>query len=262
MMGGICLHTALIEGRLAYAMRRAAAARASEFGLQILTAPQLVARLAGGLKRPASRESIEAGIMAALAQPNNFQELGPVHDKPGMTRALVRTLGNIWRAGFSLRAPPYGDRVRIKDLAYIEDVIRERLEPGEYLLPDLERLARAQLATAKTVLGPLVIDGVHSIDRLWHELINDLRREVDVTWRAPAGAVTVWFKGEVQLSKAIEPQQRAFSCANPAHEALEAMRWARSLIASGAAKPPEIAIAATSTSAWDDEFVALSAASS
>lgn len=262
MLGGISLHTALVQGRLAYAMRRAAAARANEFGLQILTAPQLAARLAGGLKRPASRESIEAGIMAALARPENFQELGPVHDKPGMTRALVRTLGNIWRAGFDLRAPPYGDRLRIRDLAYTEDVIRETLEPGEYLLPDLERLARAQLASAKTVLGPLVIDGVHSIDRLWHGLIEDLRLKVDVTWQAPVGADIAWFKGEIQPSNLIEPQQRAFSCANPAHEALEAMRWARSLIVSSAAKPHEIAIAATSTSAWDDEFVALSAATS
>ena len=200
--------------------------------------------------------------MAALARPDNFQEFGPVHDKPGMTRALVRCLRNIWRAGFDLRAPPHGDRLRIRDLAYIEDVIRETLEPGEYLLPDLERFARAKLATAKAVLGPLLIDGVHSIDRLWHGLIDDLRLQVDVTWQAPVGADMAWFKGEVKLSKAIKPQQRAFSCANPAHEALEAMRWARSLIASGAAKPHEIAIAATSTSPWDDEFVALGAASS
>lgn len=201
MKEGISLHTALIGGRLAYVMRQDAAARANEFALQILTVPQLAARLAGGLKRPASLASIEAGIVTALARPDHPQELDAVYDKPGMTRALVRTLQNVWRAGFDLRATRYADRIRVRDLASIEDVIREKLEPSEYLLPDLERLARAQLRTARAVLGPLIIDGMHSIDRLWHGLINDLRLQVELAWQTPAGAYITWFKGRCSVRR-------------------------------------------------------------
>ncbi len=261
-MSGLSLRTAVVQGRLAYAMRRVAAARSNELGLQILTLPQLAARLAGGLKRPASRESIEAGIIAALGNPERLKELAPVHEMPGMIRALDRTLRKVWRSGFDLRRAPYRDLPRVQDLAYIEDVVRETLEPGEHLLPDLERLARAQIGTASAVVGPITIDGVHAVDPLWRPLLNELRSRTPVTWRAPAGASTDWFPGDIETAELTQPEERAFGCATPGHEALEAMRWARSLIASGTAKPHEIAIAATSTAAWDDEFVALTRSSS
>jgi hypothetical protein len=54
------------------------------------------------------------------------------------------------------------------------------------------------------------------------------------------------------------PEIRTESCASPRHEALEALRWARELIASGRARPEEIAIAAASPEEWDDHFLALS----
>jgi PD-(D/E)XK nuclease superfamily protein len=54
------------------------------------------------------------------------------------------------------------------------------------------------------------------------------------------------------------PEIHAESCASPRHEALEALRWARQLVASGQARPEEIAIAAASPEEWDDHFLALS----
>ena len=42
------------------------------------------------------------------------------------------------------------------------------------------------------------------------------------------------------------PEIRTESCASPRHEALEALRWARELIANRSARPEEIAIAAAS----------------
>jgi hypothetical protein len=262
MTGDFSLHTSLVQGRLAYTMRRAAAARRNEFGVQILDPSQLAARLAGGLKRPASRESIEAGIMEALAVPGRLEDLGPVHDKPGMTRALQRTLRNIWRSGFDLRASPHAQQPRIRDLAYIEDAVRAGLESGECLPPDLECLARERIETAAIVLGPLTIEGMHGIDPLWRRLINGLRAHIPVAWHAPPGADTGWFEGERVITAPLDPVQRSFSCANPAHEALEAIRWARSMLAAGSARPQDIGIAATSTAAWDDEFIALAASSS
>ena len=48
------------------------------------------------------------------------------------------------------------------------------------------------------------------------------------------------------------------SAATAYHEAIEAMRWARNLLASGVA-PADIAIATTSPADYDDHFVALRA---
>ena len=54
------------------------------------------------------------------------------------------------------------------------------------------------------------------------------------------------------------PERQLFSCATPQHEALEAFRWMRELLASGKARPEEIAIAAASPTDFDDDMLALS----
>jgi len=60
------LHTVIVEGPLAFAMRRYEAARAGEVGLQILNLSQLAARLAGGFAQPITPEILEPAIQAAL----------------------------------------------------------------------------------------------------------------------------------------------------------------------------------------------------
>ena len=64
-------------------------------------------------------------------------------------------------------------------------------------------------------------------------------------------------KIRVQRGKAEKPSITLYSCANPQHEVLEALRWARSLLADGTARPEEIAIAAASPAAFDDPMMAL-----
>ena len=49
------------------------------------------------------------------------------------------------------------------------------------------------------------------------------------------------------------------SCASPRAEAVEALRWIRELIASGRARPDEIAVCATATEDWDDHMLVLAA---
>jgi transcriptional regulator with XRE-family HTH domain len=56
------LRTAVIEGPLAFQMRRFAAAQANDWGLQILNLPQVAARLAGGFAIPASVDQLELAI--------------------------------------------------------------------------------------------------------------------------------------------------------------------------------------------------------
>src|SRR4029077_5280845 len=49
------------------------------------------------------------------------------------------------------------------------------------------------------------------------------------------------------------------SCASPRAEAVEALRWVRELIASGRARPDQIAVCATATKDWDDHMLVLAA---
>jgi hypothetical protein len=46
-------HTIVVEGPLAFRMRRIVAAQRAEAGMQIMTLPQLAARRVGGFTRPA-----------------------------------------------------------------------------------------------------------------------------------------------------------------------------------------------------------------
>jgi hypothetical protein len=68
------IRTTVIEGSLAFQMRRAAAARANECGLQIMTLPQLAARLAGGFTVPVSTDQLDLAIQRALDD-GDFVEL-------------------------------------------------------------------------------------------------------------------------------------------------------------------------------------------
>jgi hypothetical protein len=261
MTAGSILHSVLVQGRLAYAMRRAAAARDHELGLQIMTPSLLAARLAGGLLHLASRESIEIGIRAALSQPGLLEDIAAIGGLPGATRAVFRTLRNVWRAGFDLRAGPYAGQPRVQDLARIEDMVRLHLRPGERLLPDLCDLARAAVQIAPRVIGPLRIEGLHAMDPIWRPLINALREFIQVEWDAPALCDASWFHGTPRHAAAKDGKRGGVSCADPCHEALEGMRWARELLASGRARASDIAIATTDPVAWDDYMLALASAS-
>lgn len=226
-----------------------------------MTPPLLAARLAGGLLHPASRDSIELGIRSALNQRDLLQDLAPIADLPGATRAVARTLRNLWRAGFDLRSERYAEQSRVQDLVRIEEVIRLQLRPGERLLPDLCDMARAAAQTAPRVIGPLRIEGVHAVDPIWHPLINDLRGFIEVEWDAPAFCNDDWYDGIPNRAPVQNGNRRGASCADPNHEILEAARWTRELLASGRARAADIAIAATAPATFDDYMLALSSVS-
>lgn len=79
--------------RCAQAMRRAAAARGRELGLQIYTPPTA--------RRPSRWRPVSTSLprrhgeryCAALGHPDRLIDIGPLSDFPGVTRALRRALG-------------------------------------------------------------------------------------------------------------------------------------------------------------------------
>jgi hypothetical protein len=236
-------------------MRRLAAARASESGLQILTLPQMAAHLAGGFTYPVTAEQTEPGIQAAL-EDGGFAKLDHVRQLPGMTRAVVRALRKAWDADIDL-AEIQGERVH--DLALIEQRVKAHL-PSVAMTPrDLRNAAVARVDLAGTLLGPVLIERLSYVAPVWRPLLNALCHVVAVAWEAPGATDTAWFEGVVKPIAKPEPgvEWVRVSCAEPHHEVIEALRWVRELICSGRAKPSEIAIAAASTAAWDDHFLAL-----
>src|SRR3977135_243084 len=120
--------TVVVDGPLAFRMRRLAAARQEETGLHITTLPLLAARLAGGFCRPAQRQDLEPAIRAAL-DGGGFADLEHMRALPGTTRAIMRTLSKAWDADLSLAALA-ADNVRIADLALVEQRLHAALPAG------------------------------------------------------------------------------------------------------------------------------------
>ncbi len=252
--------TVVVQGSLAYAARRAAAARGAQSGLQIMTMAQLAGRLAGGFLHQARDEELERAVRAAL-DAGGFQEIEDIRHLPGMTRAITRTLRKAWHADLLLAGIAAAGSARVSDLALIETRVKDVL-PSSALLPaDLRDAALARAGLAPTLLGDVCIDGVHFIEPVWRPLLQRLGTVVSVVWRAPPITDTRWFQGIVTRASAVAALPNLVTCADPRHEVVEALRWARSLLASGQATAGEIAICGVATEEWDDHVLALVAES-
>ncbi len=250
--------TIVVEGPLAFHMRRIAAARRGETGVQIMTIPQMAARLAGGFTRPAQSQDLDPAIRDAL-EAGGFAELESIRHLPGMTRAVARTLAKIWLADLPLleRAD---QGARLADIAEIERRVRANLPKGVLTPRDLRDAALIRLDNAPVVLGSLQLDGVVTVAPVWRPLLQALNGVVPLAWHNPGATDINWFPGEITADqRPIAGVMKVVSCANPRAEVVEALRWMRERIASGQAKPEEIAICASSVGEWDEHFLVLAA---
>jgi RecB family exonuclease len=240
-------------------MQRFRAAEHHDQGLQILTLPLLAARLAGGFQRPAIAEDIEPTISGALAA-GGFSDIEPMRELPGMTRAVARTLGEIWSADLSLSnlAPGHS---RLADLARLEQRVEAALPQGVLTPRRLCDLALRHVSHAPAVLGPVEIAPCLNIAPVWRPLLLALREWVALSWREPATEDIAWFPGNIIPSVGRGPSAAgridAVSCADPRAEVVESLRWAHELISAGRARPEEVALCAPSTETWDEHFVTL-----
>lgn len=207
-----------------------------------MSLPQLAARLAGGFVRPAGREELEPAVAEALAE-GGFAELTPLQGLPGMVRAVVRTFERLWYAGVDLAS--VSPAPRILDLALIEGRVRMRLGSGVLTPPDLAAAASARVHLAADLLGPVTLQHIVWIAPVWRSLVAAVGTATSVT-KLPAEEA-----GDAPSAMA------AWVCADPHSEVVEALRWARELIAAGKVRPEEIAIATAAPSAWDQSMQTL-----
>lgn len=251
--------TLVVYGRLAMRESRLTAGREGHHGLQIMSFEQAAVRLAGGFVRPIDDESLRAAVQAVLPT-TPMGELESIKILPGMIDAAADTLHKAWRAGIDL-AVRAADHPRLAAIARLEAAVLEQLPPGMKRPLDIAAAATARIGHASAVLGSMEIVGLTELSPCWRPLLQALTDYIPVQWSAGPRDVPEWLNGTgvaVARGPAHEPEIRAISAATAYHEAIEAMRWARSLLASGVSAS-EIAIAAASPADYDDHFMALGA---
>lgn len=252
--------TYVAHGRLAAEEIRLEAARDQRHGIQVMTFEQLAARLAGGFARAIDAEALRDAIQQALPV-TDLGELESIKLLPGVIGAAADTLHKVWRVGMDLSTRA-SDHPRLTAMAHLEAAVLERLPSAMQRPVDLASQALLRLAHAKAIFGSIEIMGISELSPCWRQLLLELARVVSVRWNAGPRSVPEWLNGaavEIIQSERTSPSVQTISAANGYHEAIEAMRWARELIATDRAKPWEIAIAAAAPSAYDDEFMALRA---
>lgn len=246
--------TRVVSGPLALKMQRLAAARATAVGLEIVSLPQLAARLAGGFTRPANAEDLQPAIRDVLDR-GGFTDLQDLTRLPGIVRAVQQTLVSLWRADAPLKGAV---GPRLADLARIDVGVRENLPAGVLAPPDLRDAALARMGHAPRLFGPIELHGLIDVDPVWRPLINALAQQTPVTWKPMGDADRGWFRGDLRAPLATPgAAPAAVICADPHAEVVEALRWARALMASGVSAA-EIAIAALVPDAWDESMLVLS----
>jgi PD-(D/E)XK nuclease superfamily len=249
--------TIVVPSRLAWHDERFRAAEQNALGLQILTPAQLAGRLAGGFLEAASRDTCHLLVRDALAN-LKFAELEQLREMPGAVKAISATLRKVWDADLDLQALA-ALSPRINDLAHIEAYVRDHLPCGMMLQRELVSAAVANLKNACSALGSVTVRGFVFVAPCWRRLFLSLAGSTSVEWHsietlrenlnwAQDSAIRPVFKSKKT------PSQSSVVCATPKHEVIESLRWARELIVSGRAKPHEVAIVASATEDWDEDF--------
>jgi hypothetical protein len=250
----------VVQGRLATADARLSAARRGEHGVRVLSIDALVARLAGGFARPVDEETLKSTLKAVLPE-TELGELDPIKALPGMIDAAAETLRKAWSAGFDLQAAASrGDRVA--SIAHLERAVVAALPPGMLRPGDMAAAAAVRIDHAPAILGPVEFVDLSDLAPCWRPVVVALAQRVAVTWASGPRPVPEWIAAtaiRVVSSEPEAPVVEVCSAATPRHEVLEALRWARGLMASGRARPSEIAIAACRTEEYDDVVLALRA---
>lgn len=250
--------TVITSGRLAMRSIRLGMAKAGGFGTAVMTFEQAAARLAGGFSRGIDNDALTSAIHEILPI-TDLGALDAIKMLPGMTNAAAESLHKVWRAGIDLQARA-GESPRLAAVAALEQAVLSRLPAGMMRPCDLVEHAVARIEYAPAVLGPIEIVGQTEMSPCWRPLLLALTRHIPITWLAGPRHVPAWLNGVgVQIERAdpASPTVWSVSTATALHEVVEAIRWARELVASGRAKPSEIAIAAASPSDYDDHILTL-----
>jgi len=258
-MAAACRSTFVVYGRFAMWEARLAAAHSSHHGLQVMSFEQAAVRLAGGFASAMDEESLRVAIQAVLPE-TPMGELEDIKMLPGMIGAAADTLHKAWRAGIDL-ASRSEDHPRLEAVARLEAAVLAELPSGMMRPVDIVATATSRIAHAPAIFGSMEIVGLTELSPCWRPLVKELAEHIPVHWTSGPRPVPAWLKESgvaVAQADAEAPAIQSVSAATAYHEAIETLRWVRSLLGSGIS-PADIAIATASPADYDDHFLALRA---
>ena len=253
-------HTIVTHGRVAMKELKLDAARRRCHGRQIITFEQLAVRLAGGLAQSVEEDPLLEAIRTVLPL-TTLGELDGIKELPGVVNAVARTLRKAWRGGIDLHARAPVHR-RLGSMATLEEAVLKELPAAMKRPADLAAAAFARLDHSPRLFGRIEVVGLTELAPVWRPLLHAVASRQPVRWIAGPRAVPQWLdRGtiDVEQSASCAPGFLVVSAATAYHEAIETMRWARQLLASGQAEPADIAIAGATPADYDDHFLALRA---
>ena len=233
-------------------------ARQGRHGVDVRTIEQAACRLVGGFVEPIDGDTLTAATAAALCDvpAANLGDLAAIVSLPGLPGALAATLRKVWAAGLDLGslAAERPGVLRLAVLARLEAAVLSLLPPTMVRPADLADQAMGRLHHAPAVLGTVECGVLLHVVPCWHKVLDAL------------GAAPGWWRPVEADARGIDPRTgavpRVVTCATARHEVIEAMRWARSLLATGNVQAQEIAFAAASPGEYDDLVLAMAAEAS
>ena len=238
-------------------MTRIDLARSGQHGTEVLTIEQLAGRLAGGFLRAADSASVYDAVNVVLGH-QTLTDLERVRKLPGMARATVNSLGKIWR-----EATPVTEfashATRAADIVKLDVAVRKLLPANMLAPPDLAAAAVINVGLCAKLYDSISLRGILDVDPVWRPLMRAIVRVMPFHWPLPDEGDRAWL-GTDQPNSLVGTGviTGAEICADPRAEALEALRWARSLLSSGNVLASEISLVATSPSTWDEHLLVLS----
>jgi len=256
--------TIVVTGSAAADAARIALAREGRHGTTVTSIEGLAARLAGGFLCGIDRDALHGAVTEALIglADEDRGDLRAIAGLPGLPSALSATLAKSWSAGIDLAArvaETPGTRLAV--LSRVEAEALDRLPPPMRKPADLVARALARLRYAPAVLGEVEVRAAADLDPCWRPLIAALAGVVSTRWVAGARAVPDWVGAAgiaVETRPPAAPEIAVASCANARHEVMEALRWARALMANGVSAS-DVALAAAAPGDYDDLVLSLAA---
>ena len=173
-----------------------------------------------------------------------------------MARAVTTTLQRAWSEDLDLQALA-DSAPRCSDLAWIESRVLRGLPANMRVSRDLVSEAESRLSHGASIFGAVRTYGLADLNRCWRRLVVGLANALELEYNVVPGVEEdlSWLEGtQARIVRAAPhaPEQRYVVCANPRHEVLEALRWARELMAVEGVPPQEIAIVSVQPERWDD----------
>jgi len=249
----------IVNGTLAMRTERLKAAREGRHGVQVMAIEHMAERLAGGFLKMPDMPTLKKLISEVLPE-TDLGELEPIKNLPGFVAASAATLTKLWHSD-SETIGQYS-HPRIDSLRELEKAVVAAMPANVRKPEDIIALAIERARHARAIFGKVVLKGMTDVHPVWRPLLIEMGTYVNVVWDLGPRKPLPWMGAlpTRNLASACTPTVSGVSCASARHEAVEAARWVRSLLAGGV-DASEIAVATVSTSAYDEFMIAVDNAS-